>query len=139
MLRKFPAVLGLFMITICCIFSCKHSSNPERQAIYDQVMEIHDEVMPEMSTINKLERQLKRKLETMESQDSIIMVKGTVKRLGEAGESMMDWMHQLDIPGSNVSDEEAIAYLKEEKLKISSVSSRMKTAIQSGKAIMEEK
>ena len=52
---------------------------------------------------------------------------------------MMDWMHQLDIPGSNVSDEEAIAYLKEEKLKISSVSSRMKTAIQSGKAIMEEK
>ena len=139
MLRKFPAVVCLFMITICCMFSCKHSSNPERQAIYDQVMEIHDEVMPEMSTINKLERQLKRKLETMESQDSIIMVKGTVKRLGEAGESMMDWMHQLDIPGTNVPDEEAIAYLKQEKLKISSVSSRMKTAIQSGKAIMEEK
>ena len=139
MLRNYRIVLGLLLTAICCMFSCKHSSNPERQAIYDQVMEIHDEVMPEMSTINKLERQLKKKLETMESQDSIIMVKGTVKRLGEAGEGMMDWMHQLKVPGSEVPDEEAIDYLKEEKIKISHVSSKMKTAIQSGKSIMAEK
>ena len=120
-------------------FSCKHSENPERNKIYEEVMAIHDEVMPEMKTIHYLEKNLKKKAAQTQSQDSLIMINGTITRVQEAGESMMDWMHKLDIPGKKVPDEEAIAYFKSEKVKITAVSRKMKKAITSGKLWLGEK
>jgi len=101
-------------------------------------MAIHDEVMPEMGTIHKLEKGIKKKIANTASQDSLIMMKATLKRVSESGEGMMDWMHKLDVPGKKVPDAEAIAYLKSEKEKISMVSMKMKKAIASGKAILGE-
>jgi len=130
----------LFLIGILLIsFSCKHSENPERNKLYDEVMAIHDEVMPEMKTIHYLEKNLKKKIAVVTNQDSLIMMKATLKRVEEAGEGMMDWMHELDVPGRKVPDADAIAYFKQEKLKITSVSTKMKKAIQSGKAWLGEK
>ena len=101
-------------------------------------MAIHDEVMPEMKTINTLERSLKKKISTIGSQDSLIMMKATLKRLEEADQLMMNWMHELDVPSKDVPDDVAIAYLKKEKNKITSVSTKMKKAIESGKAIVQK-
>jgi len=135
---KYFLPILLFFGTVLLIVGCKPNINPERQKIYDEVMAIHDEVMPEMKTINTLERSLKKKISTIGSQDSLIMMKATLKRLEEADQLMMNWMHELDVPSKDVPDDVAIAYLKKEKNKITSVSTKMKKAIESGKAIVKK-
>ncbi len=129
--------LLLFFGSICLI-SCGHSDNPERQKAFDAMMEVHDEVMPEISTINKLSRKLKKKIETTVNQDSVAMMKQTLTALEEAEEGMMDWMHELDVPGKKVEDADAIAYMKKETDKISIVSQKMKNSISAGKTILGE-
>jgi len=127
-----------YILILIAFASCKHSDNTERNRLYNEMMEIHDEVMPEMKTIHYLEKNLEKKIAATGNQDSVIMMKGTLKRVKESGESMMDWMHKLDIPGKKIPDEEAIAYFIAEKEKISIVSTKMKKAIISGKAILGE-
>ena len=125
-------------ILLFCLVSCVHSNNPERNKAYDEMMAIHDEVMPEMGTIHKLEKGLKKKIENTSSPDSILLMKTTLQKLSASGEGMMDWMHNLNVPKKNVPDAEAIAYLKSEKVKISKVSKQMKESIKSSKAILGE-
>ena len=128
------------LLALSCLsfMHCGHSDNPERQKAFDEMMQVHDEVMPEISTINKLSRKLKKKIEMTQNQDSLIMMKATLTRLEEAEEGMMDWMHELNVPGKNIEDANAIDYMKKEKDKISIVSQKMKKSILSGKAILGE-
>jgi len=126
----------VFSSLLFSLSSCSHSDNPERNKAYDEMMAIHDEVMPEMGTIHRLEKGLKKKIENTSSPDSLVMIKATLQRLSDSGDSMMDWMHNLDVPGKKVPDDEAIAYLKLERDKISTVSTRMKKSIESSKALL---
>ena len=119
-------------------YSCETKESPERKKLYNEVMAIHDDVMPEMKTINTLERAIKKKIDSNGSQDSIVMMKATLKRLETADQMMMNWMHELNVPNKSVPDAEAIAYLKEEKIKIERVSIKMRKAIESGQAIVEK-
>ena len=136
---KFLPSFFLLLISTLVLVNCGHSDNPERQKAFDEMMEVHDEVMPEISTINALSRKLKEKIAASGNQDSLIMMKATLTRLEEAEEGMMDWMHKLDVPKKDIEDAKAIAYMKKEKEKISIVSTNMKKAIQSGKAILGER
>ena len=129
----------LMTVSFLILVNCGHSDNLERQKAFDEMMEIHDEVMPEISTINKLARQLKKKIGLTTNQDSVIMMKATLKRLEDAEEGMMDWMHELDVPGKKIEDAKAIEYMKKEKDKISIVSQKMKKSIESGKSLLGEK
>ncbi len=123
---------ALFLILV----SCAHSDNPERNKAYDEMMSVHDEVMPEMGTIYKLEKKLKKKIETTTNPDSLAVMNKTLKKLSASGEGMMDWMHNLDVPGKKVPDAEAIVYLKSEKEKISKISTSMKESIESSQKLV---
>ena len=79
-------------------YSCETKESPERKKLYNEVMAIHDDVMPEMKTINTLERAIKKKIDSNGSQDSIVMMKATLKRLETADQMMMNWMHELNVP-----------------------------------------
>ena len=133
---KFLPSFFLLLISTLVLVNCGHSDNPERQKAFDEMMEVHDEVMPEISTINALSRKLKEKIAASGNQDSLIMMKATLTRLEEAEEGMMDWMPKLDVPKKDIEDAKAIAYMKKEKEKISIVSNNMKKAIQSGNCLL---
>src|SRR5688572_19993617 len=73
------------------------------QALYEEVMNIHDEVMPKMDDIYKLEQALKKQLtETPEiSPDKKKALESTIMKLDSAGEGMMAWMRNFNpIPDS---------------------------------------
>lgn len=132
----YKIIQGILLLACLSIISCKHSDNPERQKAFDEVMEIHDEVMPEISTINKLTRQLKGKIDMMANPDSIQIMKTALSDLEKSEEGMMDWMHELDVPGKKIEDAAAIVYLNKEKIKIRKVSVDMKKSIANGKLIL---
>ncbi|MCB0487805.1 MAG: hypothetical protein R2820_15225 [Cyclobacteriaceae bacterium] len=108
--------------------------NPN-QALYDQVMNVHDEVMPKMEDIYKLKSQLQEMVANtpdmvMEKKES---VENTILQLDSASNLMMDWMHQFDPLPDSSDAEEARAYLESQMEKIKKVKEEMEAAIEQAK------
>ena len=126
-MMKYILIPLLTLIFSACAFK---SENPDIQKMYDEVMFIHDEVMPEMSTIHRLKKQIRNQ----ESLDSLSL--GLIKELEDADEAMMDWMARFK-PDKKADEKDQLAYLLSEKEKISAVSNQMKTIINKAKTYVQ--
>ncbi len=112
-----------------------------QETLYDEVIAIHDEVMPKMSDINRVKRALKEhaggltspKCEFQEADRG--KIKGMVAKLEKADEAMMQWMRDFKKP-ENVSHEKMMTFLEEEKVKISDVSDLMLTSLEEGEKLV---
>lgn len=119
----------LILVSVSMAFGCKPDlDNPEVKKMYEEVMVIHDEVMPEISTIHKLKKRIK-KVDTSEESRQL------VKELEDADESMMSWMSDFGIfrKMDEASIDEKLSFLETEKVKITKVSEMMKTSISKAK------
>jgi len=77
-------------LTLVFILSCKEKEKEsETLSKMNEVMAIHDEVMPKMGTIGKLVAELKPKVDSTETG---IVYEKAMKDLQAAHKSMMDWM-----------------------------------------------
>ncbi|MDA8692878.1 hypothetical protein N9L92_02365 [Saprospiraceae bacterium] len=124
------------IILLLTVISCrpKHD-NPEVKKLYDEVIEIHDEVMPKISDISKLRRKVRKK----EDQNSTTLA--LIKQLEDADDGMMSWMSDFQTykSYSDSTKESKMKYLKMEKMKIQNVSDEMYSAINSAKEFLDEK
>jgi len=108
--------------------------NPN-QALYDQVMNVHDEVMPKMEDLYKLKSQLQEKIANTpnmvkEKKESL---ERTILQLDSASNAMMDWMHQFN-PLPDTADQEASrAYLETQMEKIKKVKEEMLSTLERAK------
>jgi uncharacterized membrane protein YheB (UPF0754 family) len=94
-------------------------------------MEVHDEVMPEIKYMTKLEKQLKEiKTENAQEKEQIDMM---IYNLVEADSLMWDWMHNYKLP-KDKSKEETTSYLNEQLKKIQVVNSKMKSSIKNAES-----
>lgn len=115
-------------------FSCGEMSAEEKEldALYRTVMSIHDDVMPEMSTIRKLHKQVKK-----HDDAGTESYKSVSKKLDDEGEGMMNWMHKFDKPDYKQYDASK-KYLLQEKEKIERVREGMLTAIEEAKILLKQ-
>ena len=122
----------ILLFSILITTSCKKEFiTPEVKILYESVMAVHDEVMPEISTMNKLKRRIK-KVDPSSSQSLDLL-----KRLEDADEGMMSWMAEFKLnKKANASDQ--VIYLKEEQLRIEKVSKDMRSIIIDVKAYLEK-
>jgi hypothetical protein len=105
------------------------------QALYEKVMDLHDEVMPKMEDIYKIQSQIKEKIanspnlvkERKEALEQVAL------QLDSANKAMMDWMHEFQPLPDSVDEEEARAYLESQMEKIKKVKDEMLIAIERGK------
>jgi hypothetical protein len=99
--------------------------------LYNEVMKIHDEVMPKMEDIYRKKEMLKNKIANTpnmpESQKKAI--DATIVRLDSANNSMMDWMHKFSPVPDSVGEEKAREYLENEMLKIKKVRENILNAL----------
>ena len=110
------------------LFSCQ-SNDPqhiEQEKIHDELMVVHDEVMPKMGHINKLRRTLVKHLKNNEAvpAETKNLVEENIKFLENADEGMMDWMAEYKKPSKLRDDkthEEILAYLESERPKVEKV------------------
>ena len=132
---------------LCLIWGCgqkakdntDHSMHGDtavgNQALYEEVMAIHDEVMPKMDDIYKLEQSLKKQLAdtTRIAADKKQELESAIAKLDAAGDSMMVWMRKFNpIPDSS-GEAKAKQYLLDEKIKITRVKEDMLQAIEEAK------
>ncbi len=112
-----------------------NENDDPNQALYDQVMNLHNEAMPKMEDIYKIKSQLQEKIanspdlvkERKEALERMILV------LDSANNAMMDWMHQFNPLPDSVDEEQARAYLESEMEKIREVNQTMINALEQAK------
>lgn len=108
-----------------------------QEILYDEVMEIHDEVMPAMSDIMSLNRQLK--IVGDSSARNSEAINQLSARLENASEGMMNWMRNFNPKLETATSEETLNYLEEEKQKIKLVKVEMEQAIEAAEEYLNSK
>jgi hypothetical protein len=115
---KFLRVCLIFPILLLSL-GCEQKST---EALYNEVMAIHDEVMPKMNDLYQAKTGLSTRLkdpELSENEKQEIQVK--IATIDSASESMMAWMRQFQPVSDTGDDEKAQAYLKRELEKVKKV------------------
>lgn len=91
----------------------------KEKSLYDQVMDIHDEVMPKMNDIYKMRKTLKDSIANTADmpEETKLKFEQTILQLDSAGNSMMVWMREFNPPDQK--DEEAFKkYMESELVKV---------------------
>ncbi len=101
------------------------------KALYDEVMDIHNEVMPKMDDLYKAKTTLQTRLAMpglgeKEKQD----ITSKIAQLDSASEGMMAWMRQFEPIADSVGVDKARAYLEGELVKVRRVRQDILEALQ---------
>lgn len=143
------------MLSFYLFLSCTNSDNQDTQTkrnaeienAYKEVMRKHDEVMPKISDIRLLQKQLREEME----KDSIVRdslkkenILELLSKLKKADDAMFDWMNDFKNPHLHQEfylkskDEELLIYLKSEDKKIEEVANQMLESIQLSKNLLKK-
>lgn len=132
------------MVLSLVIVSCKQEAKKDDAAPskMEQVMAIHDEVMPKMGTLGKLVGELKSKVDTTEVGQQY---ETAMKDLQVAHESMMEWMRNFgsrfdsdEIMNGKELSEEKQQWLNEEEEKVKAVRNQINTSIENAEALLAQ-
>lgn len=120
--------------TFILLISCSPNT-PEQKLInemHDEIMVVHDEVMPKMTDIYKLRKNLQKQTDpqTKEARDAAVI------KLDEAEEAMMAWMSQYKKPKASQEDFEL--YLDAQLLSVSKMKKTMLDALAIAKELKDE-
>ncbi len=132
--------LGL-LITVSCkktgheTHHQNETDNNPNQALYDQVMDVHDEVMPKSDQLYQLKKELKDKIANTPdlAADKKKELDQIIAELDSADHSMMDWMHKFNPLPDSADHEKAREYLENEMEKIKKVRELINGSIQKAK------
>ena len=133
------------LILTALFFSCGNNqkSNNEKleKDLYDEVIGIHDEVMPKMSTLLSLESQIKEKILEIDSADvdavkEIQILNVQISELQDADEAMMQWMRNFQVDHEGWSHDSVMSYMLKEKKTISLVRDQMLEVIDESEELL---
>lgn len=133
------------MAGMLLLAGCRGEKNQEAKdapSQMEEVIAVHDEVMPEMKTIANLVAELKP-LADSTGQDSQYAV--AMQDLQAAHQSMMDWMqgfgnrfdHEEIMKGKALSEEKQ-AWLAEEQEKVEAMRNQVLGSIERAREVLEE-
>ena len=126
-------LLSLLGTMMYIIISCKESMADKVKVLHNEVMEIHDLIMPRMSEIHELKGELRASLSP--DTDST-QVYNLLTQLNKADDAMMGWMSDFHAPLEASNFEKSKEFYQEEKTKILRVKSIMEAAIDSSSAFL---
>ena len=127
----------VFLIICALVVSCQ-SASPELQQVKDQVMKVHDEVMPLMGELSKVRRRLKQQADSLPS-DAMHrrMLMQQVGRIEKANDQMMQWMRNYEVGfGNDVKAQ--LDYQKKQLEEIQAIADDMKKALSEGAELVKE-
>lgn len=133
----FKISASILLLTLF-INGCKQDQVDENQMLKQEVIDIHDEVMPRMGELRSLKKSLLEKVEVLEAASAdanatdIERLRGYADDLEDAFEGMFVWMRQFQ---SNFegTEEEVHQYLLEQKILVEKVNRDIKSSIENAK------
>lgn len=119
------------LIAMVAILGGCQPKSGDNQKLYEEVMAVHDAVMPKMDDIYKLKRKLKEQLSSGDlGEDRRQTIEQAIKDLDAASEGMMEWMRNFNPLPDSIDQEKARDYLLTEKEKIQRVKEEMLKSIE---------
>src|SRR5690625_3329360 len=134
------------------VASCGNSTKSEKNTattdseqfyqLLDEVMEVHDEMMPQMGKLSEL----RQNLEESANEDNVVQYKNAAADLEAAHKSMMDWMKNFGevfpykedrLEGMNEEQiKESIELMKEQKAAVNAMKEEMVSSMENAKEIL---
>ena len=150
-MTKKIAALPILFVVVAALYGCgkkteDHSHHHEQQesgsgdpnkALYDSVMDVHNQVMPRLDEMFKLSESLRDKIAKTPDMPAPKKqeIQAAIDSLDKANEGMMVWMRQFN-PVTDTADRQAARdYLNEEMVKVERVKTDILSAIEKGKAL----
>lgn len=105
------------------------------QALYEEVMKVHDEVMPKMNDVYKVKEELKNQIANTPgmAEEKKKEIESTISKLDSASESMMVWMRNFNPLPDSLGEEQAREYLENEMEKVKKVKEDLLEALEKAK------
>jgi peptidoglycan hydrolase CwlO-like protein len=143
-------IVGSFFIILSCGKTTEHKDHDHdgmdngedpNQALYEQVMDIHDEVMPKMEDIFKLKKELQDKIANTPGMvaDQKKELENMILTLDSSNNAMMDWMHNFSPLPDSANQEAAREYLENEMERIKQVRDRTNETLEKARSMTEKK
>ncbi len=134
----------LLLTIVILAVSCNQSAQDvaQEQQKWDEIMAVHDEVMPKMSDINRLSEDLTARVSTPDSiqMEEQKIIRNHIQGLTNAENGMMDWMgnvRQLDDVRAETDHAGVMKYLDEEKKKVDELKQQMLQSIESAETYVK--
>jgi TolA-binding protein len=145
-MKSIANVLFAFTLLVACGKTAEQSdhdhdsteadSESPNEALYNQVMDVHDEVMPRMEDIYKLKKDLQEQIAN--TPDMVVerkqQLEAIISNLDSANNAMMDWMHKFEPLPDSIDQEKAREYLESEIERIKKVKELMNESIEKAEA-----
>lgn len=104
------------------------------QELYNEVMKIHDKVMPKMNDIYSVKQELRKTLSKPDlSNAEKLKAEAVISKLDSASESMMVWMREFQPIPDSLGEEKAREYLETEMEKVKRVRDNILEALAQAK------
>ncbi|MCB0644092.1 MAG: hypothetical protein KDC44_20745 [Phaeodactylibacter sp.] len=136
--------LPAIAVLIFGLHSCQDKS-AEASARWDEVIDIHNEVMPKMGAIHQTSKALN---DLVAMADSLSLsgadqeeIAAQLQALQAADDAMMDWMNnfqQLERLQREKSHQEVMDYLNTEEIRIKEVKTAMESSIAKGQDLLQQ-
>ena len=140
---NFKKTLFSLLALVFIVASCKNvTEKKEKPTQMEQVMLVHDEVMPKMGKLSKLVAELKAKVDTTETG---MQYEAAMRDLQSANKSMMDWMRGF---GDRFDSDEILngkeltaqkqEWLNEEEQKVNALKEKINSSIEKAEGLLEK-
>jgi hypothetical protein len=106
---------------------------------WDQVMSIHDEVMPLIPDINKAVKVLKENITEDIAEEKKEQIMSTIGKLESADEGMFSWManiRQIEPLRDSMNHQEIMQYLEKEMVAVTKVKVNILLGLEEGQALI---
>ena len=121
----------MFIVVLGSSLGCQKTE----RSLYDQVMDIHDEVMPKMNDLYKLKKHLQDSIaKTADiTEDQKREMEQTIQELDSASKVMMVWMREFNPPDQK--DKETFnKYMESELVKVKKMQEQVMTTLEKAKS-----
>jgi hypothetical protein len=95
--------------------------------LYNEVMDVHDEVMPKMEDLYNMKKDIQDQLKdpTGLAAEKQLVLQKKIAQIDSVSKMMMDWMHEFNPPADTADREETRAYLERELERVRQVKQAM--------------
>ena len=135
-------ILPCILLLLLSFQACKNVKEKDGPTQMEQVMAVHDEVMPEMKTIAELVGELRAKVDSTEQG---LKYEKAMKDLQASHKAMFDWMQNFGtrftsdeiLDGAPLTEEKQ-KWLDEEEDKVMELKEQIQGSIDRARGILEE-
>ncbi|MHA7130243.1 hypothetical protein [Algoriphagus namhaensis] len=121
--------------------ACGPNPKEENKQLREEIIAIHDEVMPLIGKLKSLEKKALEEAESLESAEEVDStrveaLKALAYDLNQAHESMFVWMRQYETEDGELTTEEVKAYLEDQMIQVSAVNVDIKAALEKAEQML---